>query len=141
MGFFGMLCLWHVLEYLGAFPKLIVPMESITRALPQILSFLVVYLLVVFGWSLLFLSYFGLLTEFSTFTRAFLHLLYISAGDFDIVPLFHETQYEYYGELFIFFFRMMTTIMVRQRDTFANDAGDRPYRPAYLSFFPSGRHR
>ena len=112
LGIFTMLSFWHMLEYLAVFPRIVVPVQAIARALPAIFSFFLVFLVILVGFAFFFTSYCGTLPEFKSFGRALFTLAEISAGDYDVKPTFRDSQYGAYAELMVLFFRIITIMIL-----------------------------
>ena len=84
-----------MIHYLSAFPRLMIPLNAISRSLKALFAFIIVLAVVIAAFALFFATIFSDLPPFRTFTQSYKHLL-LAAFDADpdsMDDYFDHTQY------------------------------------------------
>ncbi len=109
--FHALLEVWRLLHYMAVFPKIMIPITALISSVREIGSFLMVFFIIVFGFSLCAHLTFGEVYEFRSITKAMITLVLVSVDELDSLDLFDGTQHQFYGQVFLYVFRMIASII------------------------------
>ena len=108
---YGVFEVWLVLHYLRVFPVIMIPLTALTSSALEILFFFMVFFVLVLGFSVGSHLSFGDVFEFRSIMHSLVTLLLVSVDELDSIDLFTGTQHVFYGQAFMYLFRMLASVI------------------------------
>mgnify|MGYP001220967227 CR=1 FL=1 len=96
LAFFGMFAIlqcWECIDYLAVFPKIMIPVRTITAASREVGIFLIVYVVLVLGITIGLHVLFGDVRWFSTIGNTISTILLVTLDQMDVGDVFDGTQH------------------------------------------------
>ena len=81
---FALLQCWEILDYLSVFPKIMVPVRTITQATKEVGIFLIVYVILILGITIALHILFGEVRMFSTIGNTLSTILLVTLDQIEI---------------------------------------------------------
>ena len=102
---------WMLIHYLRVFPIIMIPLAALTSSAMEIAFFFLVFFIVVLGFAFGAHIAFGEVYEFRSILHSIVTLLLISVDELDSSDLFIGTQHGWYGQVFVYMFRMIAAVI------------------------------
>lgn len=99
--------IWRTLSWFTVFPRIMIPITALVNAGREVLSFAVVYVILIFGFAVGAHMQFGEVYQFRSLSSSMLTMVLVSVDELDADDIFTGTQHRDYPRLYMFAFRLI----------------------------------